>query len=358
MRRIGDIWPDIIADANLMEASGLACRSRRDKKEVARFKEKETILLRKLKSSLVDHTYHSSKYRIFQVNENGKIRDIADLPLYPDRIFHWAIALGLEEKLNRKLIDQTHASRPGHGIHSAVNDIRNYIRKDGRIKYALKTDVSKFFPSVDKNILKSKLRGAIKDKDLIFELDKLIDDYPYPGLPIGNRTSPMFANLYLSEMDHTMKEIHHCHYYVRYMDDIVVLGYSKQWLHQIRKVMSSYLNEIGLKMKENWQVFPIDSRGIDFVGYRIFTDHILLRKRIKNNLKKATGRILSNIESDRRLTEHDRGTIASYNGILLFCNGYNLRCSTLSKIEQKMKDLEPKDSFFSAISNGSKELTE
>lgn len=338
MRRFGDCYADVFAASTLLKAAGKACSSRKNRREVEKFQENKDVLLEKLKQSLIDHTYRTSEYRIFKVHENGKIRDVADLPLYPDRIYHWAVALAIEEKVCSKFIDQTHASRPKHGIHSAVTNIRKYLRKDGRIKYCLKLDVKKFFPSIDKLIMKSKFRDVFKDRDLLYELDKIIDEYPYPGIAIGNRVSPMFANLYLSEIDHLMKEKHHCHYYERYMDDIIILGYSKQWLHKIREIIASYLADISLTIKENWQIFPIDSRGIDFVGYRIFTDRTLLRKRNKKKLSRACAEIQRKLDECGRITSHDRGTLASYNGLLKWCDGYGLYQKTIGATEEKIEE--------------------
>ncbi len=338
MKRFGDCYSDVYATATLLKAAKMACSSRKNIREVEAFRERQDILLERLKQSLIDHSYRSSEYHVFKIRENGKVRDIADLPLYPDRICHWAIALAVEDKVNSKLIDQTHASRPNHGIHSAVSNIRKYLDRDDRIRYCLKMDVKKFFPSIDKAILKMKFRDVFKDRDLLIELDKIVDQYPYPGIAIGNRVSPLFANLYLSEIDHAMKEKHHCHYYERYMDDIVILGYSKQWLHKIREIMVSYLGDISLTMKENWQIFPIDSRGIDFVGYRIFTDHTLLRKRNKRKLCRACRRINERLDAGCTMTSHDYGTLASYNGLLKWCDGYRLRQRTIGVTERKIEE--------------------
>lgn len=157
-------------------------------------------------------------------------------------------------------------------------------------------------------------------------MDGIIDDYHLPGLPIGNRTSPMLANLYLNDIDHAMKERYHCRYYVRYMDDIVILGYSSQWLHRMKRILDGMLSEIGLKIKDNWQVYPIDSRGIPFLGYRIFTDHILLKKRTKRRMQKAAKNIADRLEDGSHvMNRHELGTIHSYEGVLKWCDGKHLQ---------------------------------
>ncbi len=140
---------------------------------------------------------------------------------------------------------------------------------------------------MDKELVKQRLRRVFKDDAFLRLMDGLIDEYPYSGIPIGNRYSPMLANLFLSDMDHKLKEKYKVHYYVRFMDDGCILGYSKPWLHRMRERISQDLADIGLTLKPNYQVFPIESRGIAFLGYRIFPTHILLSKRTKTKLKKV-----------------------------------------------------------------------
>ena len=340
MMRLGDVWDSFLDEGIFEQASKNACRSRRDKTEVGAYLDKKDELLPRLMEQVRHHNVPRHRYRMFEVHEKGKTRDVADLPLYPFRILHWAIALAIEDKLNRKLIDQTHASRPKHGIHSAIIDLRNYLDNDSRIRYALQIDVKKFFPSMDKEMVKNKLRTVLKDKDMLMLLDQIIDEYPYPGIAIGNRVSPMFANLVLSEIDHKMKEQHNVHYYVRYMDDIVILGYSKPWLHHILRIMEKELGEIGLTIKGNYQIYPIDSRGIQFVGYRLYTTHTLVRKNIKKNLKGKTTEIWKRIEKGQPLTKHDRGTIASYQGVLKWCDGKHLYKTTIGRIEDQVQKNE------------------
>ena len=323
----------IVNISNLQKAAKMACRSRKNREEVAEFLEDSERRLLELQAAVMNGTYRSSEYRMFVVNEHGKERLVVDLPLYPDRILHWAICLVVETPLNRKLIDQTYASRPGVGYHRAVRELSEYMREDSRLKYALLVDIRHFFPSIDKSILK-KLRAVLKDVRLLELLDTIIDDYGLLGIPIGNRTSPMLANLYLSELDHALKERHHCHYYIRYMDDMVVLGYSKPWLHRIRKVMDGMLSDLGLEMKDNWQVFPIESRGVPFLGYRVFPDHVLIRKATKERMKKAAERISKEQAADSGyvMDLHDKGVVDSYRGALAWCDGKNLRKRYLDSV--------------------------
>ncbi len=331
MIRIGDLFDRIVSMDNLREAAKKACSTRKNRTEVQEFLEDSENNLKKLRDSLIDGTYKSSEYRMFNILERGKQRFVADLPLNPDRILHWAICLVAEEPLNNKLIDQSYGSRPGMGYHDAVKKVHSYIQKDAKIRYALIVDVKKFFASIDKEILKKKMLRVFKDRRFLDLMFKLIDEYSYPGIPIGNRYSPMLANLYLSDMDHKLKERHHVHYLVSFMDDRCILGYTKKWLRRILGIIKDELSAIGLELKGNYQIFPIDSRGIPFLGYRIFSDHILLKKPTKKRMKGSVKRI-SNRQSkdpDYRLDDRDLGVLNSYSGVLKHCNGKHLRSVTI-----------------------------
>ena len=333
VKRIGNIFYRIVDMDNLRLAAKKACASRKDRNEVEAFKRDQERKLRFLRDDLLAGSYVPSEYRMFVTNENGKERLVADCPLYPDRILHWAICLVAEEPLNRTLIKQTYGSVPGTGHHAAVKKVYDYIQRDSRARYALSIDVRHFFASIDKDVLKGKIRRTFKDRLFIDLIDIIIDGYDLPGIPIGNRTSPMLANLYLSEIDHIMKERFHCHYYVRYMDDIVVLGYSTKWLHRIKRILEEMMKDVNLELKGNWQVYPIDSRGIQFLGYRIFTDHILLKKTTKQRMKTAARRIKADLMiTGRPMDRHDLGTVHSYEGVLRWCDGNNLRKQVLDPL--------------------------
>ncbi len=338
MKRVGNLWSKVTSMETLEAASMKACSSRKNKDEVLRFLEDRKDNLVRLQRSLIYHTYETSEYRIFEKNENGKNRVVSDLPLYPDRIAHWAVAIIVEPYIQNRLIPQTHASRKGHGTHTAVADVSRYLQNDTRIRYALQVDVKQCFPSMPKQVAKGVIRRVIKDPDVLWFIDKIIDDYPLEGIPLGNRLSPDIANLVLSyAADHPMKELHHCHYYVRYMDDILILGYSKPWLHKMRRILAAQFEEYGMTMKKNWQVYPIDVRGIDFVGYRIYRNKILLRTRTKKRMKRACANLQELVDEGYSLNESQHGTVWSYYGMLKWCDSNRLKKLTVAPLIQSIE---------------------
>jgi RNA-directed DNA polymerase len=133
------------------------------------------------------------------------------------------------------------------------------------------------------------LRRKIKDRDLLWLLDGIIDSAP--GLPIGNYLSQYFANFYLTYFDHWIKETKGVKYYFRYADDLVFLSDSKPYLHQLLADIRQYLDrELKLTIKQNYQIFPVQDSGIDFVGYRMYHTHTMLRKSIKQNFARMMAR--------------------------------------------------------------------
>lgn len=292
--------------------------------------------LKAIQESLLNKTYKTSKYRVFQLRERGKNRDVCDLPYYPDRIVHWALMFHIEPIFLRLLIQDTYAALPGKGSHLALRKIRKFMKDKEGTKYCLKLDVRKYFNNIDKNVLKEMLRRYIKCPDTLWLLDEIIDSYPI-GIPIGNYTSQYFGNFYLSEFDHWIKEVKHRKYYLRYMDDLIIFGKTKEELHKLREEISEYLAKLGLELKHNYQVFPTDVRGVDFVGYRSFYGYTLLRKATKKRMKKATRCAKRRLESRQNLTSKNLGAYASYNGILKHCSSFRLRKNSLSMIEKDIK---------------------
>jgi len=231
-----------------------------------------------IQSILKNKTFQNSEYKVF-IKKGKKDRTIHKLPYYPDRIIHHCIVQVLEPIWVSWLIKDTLACLSGRGIHKGVKRIKQMLRTDPEgTCYCLKMDVKKFYPSLDHVILKQVLIKKIKDSDVLWLLGKIIDSTD-SGVPIGNYLSQYFGNLYLSSMDHWIKENLKCKYYIRYCDDMIILSSHKNKLHKIRKRIENYLiDNINLTLKSNWQVFPVAVRGIDFLGYRFFPKFTLLRK--------------------------------------------------------------------------------
>ena len=180
-------------------------------------------------------------------------------------------------------------------------------------------DIRKYFESIPHDILKAKLSRIILDKDFLKVVNTIIDVQEI-GLPLGFYTSQWLANFYLTDLDHFIKEELCAKYYVRYMDDMVILGGNKRQLHKMRQEIEKYLNEIlGLQMKDNWQVFKIEyvdkhgkthGRALDFMGFKFYRNRTTLRRNIMLRASKKAKRI----KNKDKPTLYDCRQMLSYTG--------------------------------------------
>lgn len=291
MKRMGDLFENIISLENLRLADEKARRGKRHSYGVIRHDQNRDENIFNLHKALKNKTFVTSPYDIFTiVTDNGKEREIYRLPYYPDRIVHHAIMNIMEPVWTSVFTSDTYSCIKGRGIHGAARKLKHDIKDSEGAKYCLKIDIRKFYPSVDHSILKSILRRKIKDNDLLCLLDQIIDSAC--GIPIGNYLSQFFANLYLAYFDHWIKEEKKLKYYYRYADDMVFLHPDKAYLQALLVGINHYMvSELNLQLKSNYQVFPTNVRSIDFLGYRFFHSHTLLRKSIKQRFCRKVSRL-------------------------------------------------------------------
>ena len=338
MKRYNDIFPKIVDMENLKKAFKNAKKGKSHYHEVKMVAKDPDFYLSKIQEMLINGTYKTSKYETFIKNDKGKESEIYKLPFYPDRIIHWAIMLQIEPIFMKTFTTFTNASLKDRGIHRTLDQLDKMLLDKEGTKYCLKIDVEKFFPNINHDILKELLRKKFKDKLLLNLLDEIIDSIDgEKGVPIGNYLSQYFANFYLAYFDHWLKETKKCKYVLRYMDDIVILHSDKNFLHQLRKDISVYLDKnLKLKLKDNWQVYPVDSRGIDFVGYKTFRKYKLLRKSTYKRMKTKCIKL----EKKSLLSFSDFCSVNSYLGWIKLCNGHNLSKKYIIKLLDKdYKDL-------------------
>lgn len=294
MKRIDHLYEKITSLDNLRKADEIARKGKKQSYGVLVHDRNRDENIMSLHEQLKNKTFTTSEYCVFKIYE-PKEREIYRLPYYPDRIVHHAVMNVLEPIWVSLFTADTYSCIKGKGIHAAVRKLKRELRDIEGTRYCLKLDVKKFYSNVDHDILKAIIRRKIKDKDLLFLLDEIIDSAA--GVPIGNYLSQYFANLYLAYFDHYVKEVLRVKYYFRYADDMVFLSGSKEelwvWFEQVKHYLQS---ELKLTIKSNYQVFPVDSRGIDFLGYRFWHSHTLLRKSIKKRFARAVSRRKGNIQ--------------------------------------------------------------
>lgn len=309
MKRIGNLFEQVTSLKNLQDADHKAQKGKAGQYGVMLHNQNQEANLLVLQDMLQSKSYHTSQYDIFTVHE-PKERIVYRLPYFPDRITHHAIMNVLEPIFVDMFTADTYSCIKKRGIHLLVDNLKLDLKDFGRTTYCLKFDIKKFYPSIDHDVMKGLLRKKFKDADLLWLLDEIIDSAP--GLPIGNYLSQYLANFYLAYFDHWIKESKMIRYYYRYADDIVVLDSSKDRLHKLLHDIKQYLEGLKLEVKNNHQIFPVEARGIDFVGYVFYHSHVRVRKKIKKNFAKKLAKNPDDVSK------------ASYLGWLKHCDAKHL----------------------------------
>ena len=348
------IWEKICSMDNLRLAHKNASRKKKRYKEVIEVEKDLENKLQEIHDMLVNRTYVPAPYIKFLREEHGKVREIYKSPYFPERIIQWAVLQVISPILLKQFIYDTYSAIPDKGIHLALHRVKHDIQTD-RVgtAYCLKMDVKKYYPSVDRNILIDDYRHLFKDEGLLWYLEKNITTAPDTGILIGNYLSQFGGNYYLSPFDHWIKEVKKEKYYYRYMDDIVILHSSKEHLHELEKEIIEYFDLYrGLHVKGNYQVFPVADRGLDFVGYRVFPDYVLLRKSTATRLKTKMTYMKEKVDKGVPLSYSDYCRFNSYGGWLKHCDGHRLYQKYLAPLEQ------PINNYYLTVIKGGKRKNE
>lgn len=309
--KIKQVYDLIFSMENLYMAYEDAASGRRYNKDVLLYSQDTWSQLRELREKILAGEYEIDRYYIFYVYEPKK-RMIMSIG-FEHRIVQWAIYRVLNPILVKGYIDDSYGCIPGRGALGAMQCLQGWVeyvsRKENEWFY-LKLDISKYFYRISHRVLKKILRKKIKDERLLEVLFGIIDCKHTPfglppgkgpgevpleerlydvGMPIGNLLSQMFANIYLDLLDQFCKRTLGIKYYVRYMDDIIILSDSKIQLREWKDRIAVFLEtELELMLNNKTCIRPI-SQGIEFVGYRVWSNRVVLRKsttlKIKRNLK-------------------------------------------------------------------------
>lgn len=319
---------------NLIEAHRLARRGKRNREEVMRFEANLWEELGRLQMELLWGTYQPGRYRTFVVRE-PKRREIAALP-YRDRVAQHAICNITAPIWHRAMIDDTYACRPGKGTHAAANRAQRWLRdmhKSGRPAWVLKMDVSKYFQSISHRLAKRVIRRKIACPATLRLLDTILDstagsdELDPVGIPVGNLTSQWIANLVGNEIDQWAKRTLRLKRYLRYMDDMVVLCWSKEEALRVRAQFEARLAGMGMTFSKT-SILPA-SRGLNFVGYRIWHDHRLLRRQSIITMKRRLKALQRQFQAGRIGLDRVHATVASWVAHAVHANSARVRAAVL-----------------------------
>lgn len=325
-RRKNNIWRNKITFSNLLAAHKRAKKGKRFRDEVIRFEMNLEENLMNIGKELLNGTYEFGRFREFRIYE-PKERIIKVLP-YRDRIVH---QLYVEECLKpifvKDFIKDSYACIKGRGVHQAINKLHFYMKKialENLNYYILKCDVSKYFYSVDHELLYGTICKRIKDREFLSFTRKIIFcNNEKKGIPIGNYTSQYFANIFLNRLDKYIKEELKIRYYVRYMDDFVILLNSKEECKLYREKIEIFLDSLKLKLNPKTAYFKNED-GVNFCGYKLFNDKILLKNKNKTRLKRWFRKLQKMYSNDEITLEEITRKIPSIRGYLKHCKSYRL----------------------------------
>lgn len=337
MKRHGNLFDLIASKENLLVAFNKAKKGKSRQRKVNVVARNLDKMLSDLHESLVSGNYHTSPYKTRTIYE-PKERLIYILPFYPDRIVHHAIMNVLEPVWNNLMYYHSYACRKGKGMHRGSTLCMAYVK---RYKYVLKCDVSKFYPSINHEVLKKIIRKKIKDGRLLMLLDEIIDSTGTPtNVPIGNYLSQWFGNLYLNELDEMVKHKLGVKSYIRYSDDFVLFSNNKQELHEwARRIREFLASKLCLRMSK-CDVFPV-SRGVDFLGYRHFPNKILYRKRTVKSSKRHVKETMHLLRSGRISKEQALSKLASVVGWIKHAQCHNLyNAMEIDRIKKEVLEYE------------------
>lgn len=276
-RKHRNLIQSITADATMREAYRLTARGRRLSPGYLEFKEFSILNLEDLAADMRCGTYVQGEPREFQIFD-PKLRTISALP-FRDRVAQHALCAVIGPIFDATLLPRTFACRPGKGTHAGVKLLQADLRRlthNGEPLYALKTDFSRYFASIDRAMLWRLIEAKISCRATLRLTEAMLPREGI-GLPIGSLVSQIFANVYGGVVDrHLAQDLGERHWF-RYMDDIVVLGRSSDHLRAVRASIEQLSRDtIGLRFSK-WSIQPV-SRGVNFLGYRIWPTHKLLRR--------------------------------------------------------------------------------
>ncbi len=340
MKRYGNLWPDIISFENLLSSARKAQRGKRFRDSVLEFNDQREANILQLQQELITHTYQPGKYRTFEILD-PKPRMISAAP-YRDRVVHHALCKAIIPPIERTFIHDSYANRTGFGTHRALRKFTHLCRTH---RYVLQCDIRKYFPNIDRTILKHQLHRKIKCPDTLWLTDLIIDNsnpqnapivyFPgddlftphlrAKGLPIGNLTSQFFANVYLNGFDHYVKETLRAENYLRYVDDFALFSDDRGFLAEARIAIEAYLATLRL------EIHPVKSQlfetrhGANFVGFRVLPDRIRIRS---DNLCRGRSRLkqMQSRHSQGRMTDEQMGrSISSWTAHLNHADSWRLK---------------------------------
>jgi len=335
MKTYNNLFERIISAESLFSAWDAFRRGKQKKPDVQRFEWNLERNIFKLRRDLKNKTYRHGPYADFYICDPKK-RHIHKATVR-DRVLHHAIFSVINPVFEETFIPASFSCRLNLGTHKGVETLERMARattKNGKGPcFVLKCDIQKFFDSVDHKILLSILERRIKDREMMWLLESVVESFAaengrrddQKGIPIGNLTSQLFANVYLNDFDQFVKHSLHIRHYVRYTDDFAIVSADRAYLEGLIKPMKTYLaDNLLLEIHPNKIFIQKLHRGVDFLGYVIFPKHRLIRTKTKRRIFRKFKKRLTDYLAGNISTSTLNATLQSYLGILSHANADRL----------------------------------
>ena len=312
----------------LMKAHMQSRKGKGYRKEIILFNLKQEEYIMWLYEQLKLCKYKHGGYITFYITE-PKLRKI-EKTKYIDRIVHrWYVNSFIDPYFVPQFINTSYACLKGKGMHKACLDVQKAMKHCKNIwgeYYILKMDIKKYFENIHKDILYEILQRKIKDKKILWLTKEIIySNNGKTGLPIGNYTSQMYANIYLNELDQYVKHNLKCKYYFRYMDDGIILLKTKEKAKEILEAIQKFLKEkLKLELNQKTQIFK-NKQGVNFCGYKINEYRLKIRDKGKRRLKKKIKSLKEKVVKGEITSKEAKLYLAGHLGYIKIANVKNLK---------------------------------
>ena len=337
-----DLWKELCSFKNLEFAFKNARKGKTLKPYVIEFEQRLKENLQQLRTELLLHCYKPKPLQTF-ILRDPKTRKISKSH-FRDRIIHHALCNIIEPLFEKSFIYDSYANRKTKGTLKAIQRFEHFTEKISRnftqSTFVLKADVKKYFDHVDHAILLSILRRKIKDHKIIWLVKVILSNYSTAngkGMPLGNLTSQFFANVYLNELDQFAKNILGAKYYIRYVDDFVIVHNSEELLHGYKEKIGDFLaRSLALTLHPDKSRIMKVRQAVEFLGVKIFPHHKLIKKKNIRKFKKK----LSNLKLEYT------GNMVSYDQIYDFLEGWNAYTNNANSYKLKKKIMQTVEETF------------
>lgn len=351
LKRVNHLYEILISDENIIKAIDAVNKTHRWRKghkpnKITEWVEKTKEERVKDLRNIIIEGYVPNTHRILKRYDVGakKWRTITEPSQYPDQYIHHILIQTIQPVMMRGMDMYCCGSIKGRGIHYAKNAIESWVRTDRKkTKYCLTMDIKHFYDNLTQEVVLGRMRCLIKDRKVLDLIERVTSN----GIKIGAYPSQWFANTTLQPLDNLIRQSGYCSYYVRYMDNFTILGSNKRKLHKLKDLTEHWLNEHGLELKDNWQVYLVaddtksNGRLVDAVGYRYGRGFTIPRKHTLLRTKRIFARYRKRMANDKTIYPSMAKSILSRLGMFAHCNNNNIFTALFDgdKIQYHLKSI-------------------